>query len=38
MKNKMPSKAPGNVIALTRSTNSITYGNNARKYDALPEL
>lgn len=34
----IPFDAPSNVIALMSNVNNITYGNNARKYDAFPEL
>lgn len=30
--------APSNVTARMSKANIITYGNNARKYDAFPEL
>lgn len=38
MKNTIPFHAPSNVTARTSSMPMMTYGNKARKYDALPEL
>lgn len=37
-KKRIPSQAPSRVTARTNKIPITTYGNNAKKYDALPEL
>ena len=37
-KNLIPSQAPGRVQDLIKSTDKMTYVNNAKKYEAFPEL
>lgn len=38
MKKRIPFQAPGNVNARINKMKMMTYGNKAKKYDALPEL